>query len=213
MNIFTLLKQRRLRTNLNSKFLSGEISIHELKVHIGILPDWQVAGKDVFENLKKHYEFNIFDDISSRDIPKFRGSLFPPVFLLQKSAVQSKGAHPYIACYIFPRNVLEGGANLHLRSLNKYEQMWAFNIINKTSGRYQDVNSIVIGHSVATLSNPINFNSGFTNPEGLIPNERLRILMIDIGQFILTMYILDNSTNEINSNELKDFIETIKIDA
>ncbi|MEZ2442775.1 hypothetical protein AB6805_13720 [Chitinophaga sp. RCC_12] len=192
--------------------MPDEISILELKINIGILPDWQVAGKDVFEFLKKHYEFNLFDDISPRDIAKFRKSLFPPVFLLQKSAVQSNGAHPYIAGYIFPRNILEGGANLHQVSLNKYEQMWAFNIVNKTSGRYQDVNSLIIGHSVATLSNPISFSSGFTNTDGITPNERLRILMVDIGQFVLTMYILDNSINKITTDELQSFLQTIQID-
>lgn len=209
MNFINVIKHRKLPFKLNIEFEDDHLIVQEFNISIGPLPLWEYSSKEVFNSFKKEFELSVFDDVSPSEAKKIRAALHPPAFILRKGNSKNNNETFYIAGYFVPRIVLNGGSNLHLRSLNKYEQMWASYIV-KTHGRNNEIKSLVIGNSIASLSGPIFFGP-IAEKETTKRHNRLRILMIEMGEYVLICYIIDNPSYGDNEANLADFMNSISI--
>ncbi|WP_202029329.1 hypothetical protein [Galbibacter mesophilus] len=184
---------------------NNRIEIDQIGIGIELSDKFTLADKSDFRNFINDYEFPKNLELSKKDREGFKNELFEPIFTLS----DKENARPIIACYLFNVNDLKGNTNLNIRSITKYELMWAEYILESKNNRRVNVIRVVTNGINGSISENYWFvyKSKSSNSEKL---SRLRIMNLEINDYVLTFYIIDDEQNDLNETELKKFISGIK---
>ena len=205
MNLTKEIKNRKIGFEPKVKVSNNQIEIDQIGIGIELSDKFTLADKSDFWNFINDYEFPKNLELSKKDREGFKNELFEPIFTLS----DKENKRPIIACYLFNVNDLKGNTNLNIRSITKYELMWAEYILESKNNRRVNVKRVVTNGINGSISENYWFayNSKSSNSEKL---SRLRIMNLEINDYVLTFYIIDDEQNELNETELEKFISGIK---
>ncbi|MCM5664002.1 hypothetical protein [Galbibacter mesophilus] len=205
MNLTKEIKNRKNDFEPKLKVSNNRIEIDQIGIGIELSDKFTLADKSDFRNFINDYEFPKNLELSKKDREGFKNELFEPIFTLS----DKENARPIIACYLFNVNDLKGNTNLNIRSITKYELMWAEYILESKNNRRVNVIRVVTNGINGSISENYWFvyKSKSSNSEKL---SRLRIMNLEINDYVLTFYIIDDEQNDLNETELKKFISGIK---
>jgi hypothetical protein len=205
MNLTKEIKNRKIGFEPKVKVSNNRIEIDKIGIGIELSDNFTVADKSEFRNFISDYEFPKNLELSKKDREGFKNELFEPIFTLS----DKENTRPIIACYLFNLSDLKGNSNLNIRSITKYELMWAEYVLESKNNRRVNVKRIVTNGINGSISENYWFvyKSKSSNSEKL---SRLRILNLEINDYVLTFYIIDDEQNDLNETELEKFISGIK---
>ena len=205
MNLTKEIKNRKIGFEPKVKVSNNRIEIDQIGIGIELSDKFTLADKSDFRNFINDYEFPKNLELSKKDREGFKNELFEPVFTLS----DKENTRPIITCYIFNVNDLKGISNLNIRSITKYELMWAEYFLESKNNRRVNVKRVVTNGINGSISENYWFvyKSKSSNSEKL---SRLRIMNLEINDYVLTFYIIDDEQNELNETELEKFISGIK---
>lgn len=205
MNLTKEIKNRKIGFEPKVKVSNNRIEIEKIGIGIELSDKFTVADKSEFRNFISDYEFPKNLELNKKDREEFEKELFEPIFTLS----DKENNRPIIACYLFNVNDLKGNTNLNIRSITKYELMWAEYILESKNNRRVNVKRVVTNGINGSISENYWFayKSKSTNSEIL---SRLRILNLEINDYVLTFYIVDDEQNALSETELEKFKNGIK---
>ena len=206
MNLTKEIKNRKISFDPKVKLSNKRIEIDEIGIGIELSDKLIVADKSEFRNFISDYEFPKNLELSKKDREGFEKELFEPIFTLS----DKENNRPIIACYLFNVYALKGKTNLNIRSITKYELMWAEYILESKNNRRINVKRVVTNGINGSISEDYWFayKSKSNNSEIL---SRLRILNLEINECVLTFYIVDDELKNLSKTELEKFISGIKL--
>tara|TARA_R110002096_G_scaffold252787_2_gene445654 strand:+ start:1369 stop:1992 length:624 start_codon:yes stop_codon:yes gene_type:complete len=207
MNLTKEIKNRKIGFEPKVKVSNNRIEIEKIGIGIELSGKFTVADKSEFRNFISDYEFPKNLELSKKDREGFEKELFEPIFTLS----DKENNRPIIACYLFNVNDLKGNTNLNIRSITKYELMWAEYVLESKNNRRVNVKRVVTNGINGSISENYWFayKSKSTNSDIL---SRLRILNLEINDYVLTFYIVDDEQNALSETELEKFINGIKVE-
>jgi hypothetical protein len=205
MNLTKEIKNRKIGFEPKIKVSNKRIEIDQFGIKIELSDKFTVADKSEFQNFINDYEFPKNLELSKKDREGFKNELFEPIFTLS----DKKKTRPIIACYLFNVSDLKGKTNLNIRSITKFELMWAEYLLESKNNRKVNVKRVVTNGINGSISESYWFvyKSKSANSEKL---SRLQILNLEINNYVLTFYIIDDEQNDLNETELEKFISGIK---
>jgi len=173
------------------------------------LHDWSPNDMNRFKLFIAKYIFPKNEEFSKKDREGIRQNIPTPQILIQREGGTAEGSGPLIAMYLYQKQQLTGDSLLHIRSINKVEQMWVPYFINLSL--FQRINPKVIkgGFYEYCQSSDMEFTYS-SSEESKISAARLRIISFAFNDFVLLMYVFDNSDNELKQDDLNTFAESIK---
>jgi len=204
MNLTRTIISRKLDSEPDLKFLPTQIQIGVINISIEIPSNLTVADKEEFEMFKSNYSFPKNEELRKKDRLEFEKALFPPLFILKN---EDKN-YPKIACYLFNVYSLKGETSLNIRSITKYELMWVEYLVESRNSRRVNVKKFNSNGFDGALSEDYKFN--YRNKGGDEKLTRLRILNLEIRNYVLAFYIFDNEADTLTQESLTELIEGIK---
>ena len=204
MNLTNAIINRKLDSDPELKFLTNQIQIGEIDISIEIPTNLTIADKEEFENFKLNYSFPKNDELRNKDRLEFEKALFPPLFILKNKYRN----YPKIVCYLFNVYSLKGETNLNIRSITKYELMWAEYLVESRNSKRVNVKKINSNGLEGAISEDYNFV--YRSKSGDEKLTRLRILNLEIRNYVLAFYLLDDETDIFSQESLNELIEGIK---
>ena len=204
MNLTKAIINRKLDSDPELKFLTNQIQIGEIDISIEIPTNLTIAEKEEFENFKLNYSFPKNDELRNKDRLEFEKALFPPLFILKNKDRN----YPKIVCYLFNVYSLKGETNLNIRSITKYELMWAEYLVESRNSKRVNVKKINSNGLEGAISEDYNFV--YRSKSGDEKLTRLRILNLEIRNYVLAFYLLDDETDIFSQESLNELIEGIK---
>ncbi|MEP1938565.1 MAG: hypothetical protein ABJK11_03300 [Balneola sp.] len=181
------------------------IKIKDIGISIDLIENFVIAEKDTFKKFKAEYQFPENSELNKKDRESFADAIFEPIFILENS----ENKRPIIACYLFDVRALKGKNNLNIRSINKFELMWTSYLAESKNDRRLNAKRIVTNELNGAISETYRFIYKTKNgSENKLSN--LRILTIEIKDYVLTFYIVDDEKTPLNQTELEKFINGIK---
>ncbi|WP_017734124.1 hypothetical protein [Nafulsella turpanensis] len=200
---------RKLEFEPSADCLNNTIFIKDLDLTIDFGSDWLVSPDERFNEFMNDYIFPAEEDLSKKDRENYKNAIFPPLKIIEKREKKGGTFSPVMVIYLYERKALTGPSNLHIRSINKFEMMWAPYLID-ASGPYRTNPKVfkICGYP-ASLSQIMNFiYKSKDYPDGI--NSRLRTLTIDLAPYVLAFYLIDNTESFVDDIEVKSLIEGIK---
>ena len=205
MNLTKEIKNRKNSFDPEVKVSNNRIEIDQIGVEIQFSDKFIVTDKTEFQELIADYQFPKNTELSKKDREGFEKAIFEPIFTLS----DKENKRPIIACYLYNVYALKGSSNLNIRSITKYELMWAEYLVESKNNRRVNVKRVVTNGINGSLSEDYWFihRSKSNNSELL---SRLRILSLEFGDYVLTFYIVDDEQNALSETELENLINGIK---
>ena len=205
MNLTKEIKNRKIGFEPKVKVSNNRIEIEKIGIGIELSDKFIVTDKTKFQELIADYQFPKNTELSKKDREWFQKAIFEPIFTLS----DKENKRPIIACYLYNVYALKGSSNLNIRSITKYELMWAEYLVESKNNRRVNVKRVITNGINGSISDNYWFihRSKSNNSELL---SRLRILSLEFGDYVLTFYIVDDEQNELNETELENFINGIK---
>ena len=205
MNLTKEIQNRKNTFDPEVKISTNRIEIDQIGVEIQFSDKFIVSDKTKFQELIADYQFPKNTELSKKDREGFEKAIFEPIFTLSDKEYK----RPIIACYLYNVYALKGSSNLNIRSITKYELMWAEYLVESRNNRRVNVKRVVTNGINGSISENYWFvyKSKSSNSEVL---SRLRILSLEFGDYVLTFYIVDDEQNSLNETELENFINGIK---
>ncbi|PCJ94758.1 MAG: hypothetical protein COA50_10205 [Flavobacteriaceae bacterium] len=204
MKLTDQIKTRELKFKPKVEIFENTIELNDIGISIPIPNGFEIDNGGVFDKFKAEYVFPDNSEFSTKDRESFEKVIFPPVFALKKG-----NGRPVIACYLFDVRALKGRSNLHIRSINKYELMWAPYLAKKTNEIPMNAKRIMKNELTGALSTEYGFDYKTKNGTVPIPSN-LRILTYEVVNFVLTFYIIYDNTNNFEQTEIDSFVDGIK---
>lgn len=204
MKLTDQIKIRELKFKPKFEILENTVELNDIGISIPIPNRFTIDDGGIFENFKTEYVFPENSEFSKKDRESFENGIFPPVFTLKKNS-----GRPLIACYLFKAKALKGGSNLNIRSINKFELMWAPYLAKKTNKVPMNAKRISKNELTGALSTEYGFDYKTKNGAEPIPSN-LKILTYEVGKFVLTLYLIYDNTDDLEQTELDSFIDGIK---
>jgi hypothetical protein len=205
MNLTKEITSRKLNFEPQVEISNESIKIKDIGISIDLIENFVIAEKDTFKKFKTEYQFPENSELNKKDRESFADAIFEPIFILENS----KKKRPIIACYLFDVRALKGKNNLNIRSINKFELMWTSYLAKSKNDRRLNAKRIVTNELNGAISETYRFEYKTKNgSENKLSN--LRILTIEIKDYVLTFYIVDDEKNPLNQAELEKFINGIK---
>jgi hypothetical protein len=205
MNLTKEITSRKLNFEPQVEISNESIKIKDIGISIDLIEKFVIAEKDTFEKFKTEYQFPKNPELNKKDRESFVNAIYQPIFILENSGKK----RPIIACYLFDVRALKGKNNLNIRSINKFELMWTSYLAESKNDRRLNAKRIVANELNGAISEIYRFEYKTKNgSENTLSN--LRILTIEIKDFVLTFYIVDDEKNPLNPAELEKFISGIK---
>jgi hypothetical protein len=205
MNLTKEITSRKLNFEPQVEISNESIKIKDIGISVDLIENFVIAEKETFEKFKTEYLFPENPELNKKDRDSFVNAIFQPIFILENSEKK----RPIIACYLFDVRALKGKNNLNIRSINKFELMWASYLAESKNERRLNAKRIVANELNGAISEIYRFEYKTKNgSENKLSN--LRILTFEIKDYILTFYIVDDEKNGLNQAELEKFINGIK---
>ncbi|WP_282124723.1 hypothetical protein [Algibacter mikhailovii] len=205
MNLTKEITSRKLNFEPQVEISNDSIKIKDIAISIDLIENFVIAEKETFKKFKAEYQFPENSELNKKDRESFADAIFEPIFILEN--IEKK--RPIIACYLFDVRALKGKNNLNIRSINKFELMWTSYLAESKNDRRLNAKRIVTNGLNAAISETYQFEYKTNNgSENKLSN--LKILTIEIKDYVLTFYIVDDEKNPLNQAELEKFINGIK---
>lgn len=211
MKFSKVIKIRRIEFDPIVQCMENELYIPLIDTRIKISEGWQEGEKKLFSRFRSDFPISTFCDVNKEEEKKIKKQLFAPLFILERIPMFEQMNSIFIIAYLFRRYALTGKSLLNIKSLIKLEQSWASYIVNIT-GLYNGnkMRKLIIDNHSAFISEPVEFKYTWKHDlEEVV--SRLHILMIDIDDFVLSLYFIDNDNNPISKGDLDVFIDGIVI--
>jgi hypothetical protein len=203
---FLLSRQHGLSSNI--VFENKAIFLQDINAVIE-LRDWIYCKENQFNDFISKYIIPKNDELYKRDRDEIRQNIPTPQILIQREGGRSESSRPLIAMYLYQKSQLTGDSLLHIRSINKFEQMWAPYFVDIVSTKRSNPKIFKKGFYEYCQSGDMEFmynSSDSTKPD----SGRLRILSFAFHDYVLLMYVFDNNDNELKQDDLNVFAESIK---
>ena len=205
MNLTKEITSRKLNFEPQVEILNESIKIKNIKISIDLIENFVIAEKDTFEKFKAEYQFPENSELNKKNRESFANAIFEPIFILENNEKK----RPIIACYLFYFRALKGKNNLNIRSINKFELMLTAYLAESKNDRRLNTKRIVANELNGAISEIYRFEyKTKSGSENKLSN--LRLLTIEIKDYVLTFYIVDDEKNPLNQAELEKFINRIK---
>ncbi|TRZ43121.1 hypothetical protein [Robertkochia solimangrovi] len=205
MNLTKEITSRKLNFEPQVEISNESIKIKDIGISIDLIENFVLADKDTFNKFKAEYQFPKNSELNKKDRESFADAIFEPVFILENSEKK----RPIIACYLFDVRALKGKNNLNIRSINKFELMWTSYLAEPKNDRRLNAKRIVTNELNGAISETYRFEYKTKN-DSKNKLSNLKILTIEIKDYVLTFYIVDDEKNSLNQAELEKFINGIK---
>ena len=211
MNLTNQINIRQLNYKPKVDSQDGKLVISDLGVSINLSSKFRFSPENSFQSFLDNYMFPDNEELNKKDKETYKKVIFPPLKILESCDKTEEGFRPIVLIYLYDREALTGTSQLHIWSINKFEMMWAPYFID-SSGPYRTNPKVLkIDGIPSSLSQALNFNYKSKNhPDGI--SSYLRTLTIDLQNYILAFYIVDNVQNRINDADLQGLIKGIKIE-
>lgn len=203
---FLISRQHGLSENIVIE--NETILLHDINAAIE-LRNWSLYDMRLFNDFISRYIFPKNEEFSKKDREGLRENIPRPQILIQRRDGTSERSRPLIAMYLYHKSQLKGDSLLHVRSINKFEQMWVPYFVNL--GLFQRNNPKVFrrGFYEYCQSSDIEFTYS-TLDDSTANSGRLRIMSFAFSDHVLLMYVFDNVENELNQEGLDLFADSIK---
>ncbi|MBS1635685.1 MAG: hypothetical protein JST26_07155 [Bacteroidetes bacterium] len=165
---------------------------------------WDHIDKQKFRDVVSKYRFPENEEFSKKDWDGIRHNIPEPQVLIQKHD------GPVVAMYLYQKSRLTGDTSLHIRSINKFEQMWLPYFINFKPERRDNPKVYKRQFFEYCQSMDINFKYSFADSQ-FEHEARVRILSFAFNSCVLLMYVFDKGN--LTQDELLVFIENMKDNA
>ena len=139
MNLTKVIKNRKNSFAPEIKVSNNRIEIDDIGVEVQFSDRFIVADKTKFKELISDYQFPENSELGKKDREGFEKAIFEPIFTLS----DNENKRPIIACYLYNVYALKGSSNLNIRSITKYELMWAEYLVESRNNRRVNVKSAV----------------------------------------------------------------------
>ena len=204
LTAFIISRQHGLSRNISVK--NERIHFHDIHTTME-LNEWNIIQTQCFRDFISKYTFPKNEELSKTDSEGIRSKIPEPQVLIQKKIKERTESTPVIAMYLYEKSQLTGDSLLHIRSINKFEQMWLPYFINFRPERRD--NSKVHKRQFFEYCQSTDINFKYTLSDSPLENDgRIRILSFAFNSYILLMYVFDK--NNLNQEELLTFIDNIK---
>ena len=205
MNLTREIINRELNFEPKVEISTNTIKVECVGISISLTDNFAIAEKDTFSRFKYEYQFPENPELSRKDRESFVDAIFQPLFIIKRNG----NNRPLIACYLFDVYALKGKHNLNIRSINKFELMWATYLAESKNNRRPNAKRIKTNGLNGAISDNYQFEYKTKLGSRCTPSN-LRILTLEIKDYILTFYIVDDEENPMNQTELEKFINGIK---
>lgn len=203
---FLVSRQSGLSENIiieNKKILLQDINA-VIELH-----DWSFYDMNRFNDFITKYIFPKNEEFSKKDREEIRQNIPTPQILIQKEGGTSEDSNPLMAIYLYQKARLTGDNLLHIRSINKFEQMWFPYFINL--GLSQRNNPKVFKRIFYEYCQSSDMEFTYSLSEDSDSNSaRLRIISFAFNEHVLLMYVFDKYDNELKQEDLSLFADSIK---
>jgi hypothetical protein len=173
------------------------------------IDDWNFCDANRFENFISKYAFPKNEEFSKKDRERIQQNIPRPQILIQKNCETSEGGSPIIAMYLYQKEHLTGDSLLHIRSINKLEQMWLPYFINVRLFKRGNPRVFRKDFYEYCQSGDIEFTYQFFDAP-TIDSARLRIVTFGFKDHVLLAYAFDKMDNELTQEELNVFVNPIR---
>lgn len=205
MNLTKEITNRKLDFTPRIVISNEQITIEEIGVSIDLMDGYIVADNMAFKNFISDFAFPKNLELNKRNQAGFEKELFPPIFILK-----NKEHHQTtISCYLFNAYALKGQANLNIRSITKFELMWAEYFVESKNNRRVNVKRLVTNEINGSISENYSFVYKIKSSDTEV-SSNLRIMNFEINDYVLAFYIFNNKPNSISNVALEKFISGIK---
>lgn len=204
MKLSDLLIHKKLGQLNNIVFEKNNIIFNDIKAVLS-LNEWSYSELSEFDSFIAKYNFPNREEFKKKDKESVR-ELFPKPQVILKKKKKENEVRVAIALYL--KQTLTGKTLLHLRSINKFEQMEIRYFLDFTKGSINDPKIEKRVFFEFCQSSDILFNYNFT--ENLELNSaRLRIVTLAFNEFIMLLYVFDKNTS-LTQEELDSLINSFK---
>lgn len=203
MKLTSLLIHKKLGQCNNINIDNQHIIFNDINA---ILPlnDWEYAELTEFDEFITKYNFPQKDEFKKKDRDAVRDSFPKPQILLRKH----KNDNIRIALALYEKKTLTGQNLLHLRSINKFEQMEIRYFLKFTIAPINEPKIQKKEFYEFCQSSDIYFDYDFVD-DSKTHSARLRIITIRFDEHILLLYAFDKDEN-LNQSELNSLVESFK---
>src|SRR5690606_26616899 len=206
MKLSDLLIHKKTGQLNNIVFEKKHIIFNDIKAVLS-LNEWNYSEQSEFDSFIASYDFPNREEFKKKDKESVR-ELFPKPQVILKKNEKENEVRVAIALYL--RQTLTGKTLLHLRSINKFEQMEIRYFLDFTKGPINDPKIEKRDFFEFCQSSDILFNYNFIG--NLESNSaRLRIVTLAFNEFIMLLYAFDKNTS-LTQDELDSLINSFKKD-
>jgi hypothetical protein len=206
MKLTDFLISRQYGLSRNISIDHEKIHFHDIQITMKI-KDWNIVEIQKFHDFISRYTFPKNEELKKDDRKGIRSNIPEPQILIQKKTEQLSENSPIIAMYLYEKSQLAGDSLLHIRSINKFEQMWLPYFINFRLER-RDNPRVHKGQLFEYCqSTDINFSYSLSDSQ-LENDARIRILSFAFNSYVLLMYIFDK--DNLPQEEILTFIDNIQ---
>lgn len=203
MKLTDLLINKKFGQCKNIDIESNQIVFNDIKV---ILPlnNWQCADLSEFDNIISKYSFPKKEEFKKKDRDAVRDCFPKPQIILKKNGQNDIR----IALALYPKKTLIGNTLLHLRSINKFEQMEIRYFLKFTSAPINEPKIKKRDFYEFCQSSDIIFDYDFIE-DSKINSARLRIITCGFNDYVLLLYAFDRNET-LDQIELESLAESFK---
>jgi len=206
MKLTEFLISRQYGLSRNISIDNERIRFHDIETTMEI-KDWNIVEIQKFHDFISRYTFPKKEELKKDDQKGIRSNIPPPQILIQKKTERLSENSPVIAMYLYEKTHLTGDSLLHIRSINKFEQMWLPYFINFGSERRD--NPRVHKGQLFEYCQSTDINFVYSLSDSQLENDaRIRILSFAFNSYVLLMYVFDK--DNLPQEELLTFIDNIK---
>jgi hypothetical protein len=191
---------------LSKNFLLNETNVIFKDVNTSIdFQGWGTLDEGRYDDFVSKYKFPDNSEFSKKDRDDIRENIPKPQVLIQKV---ENCCRPIIAMYLYVKSQLTGDSVMHIRSINKFEQMWVPYFFTFQGYRRSNPKVIRKDSFQYCQSEDLNFTYSFTE-ENVNTSARLRILTFSLGDHILMWYVFDREDEKLHQHEIEELINNI----
>jgi hypothetical protein len=129
MKLIDFLISRQHGLSRNISIDNERIRFHDIQMTLEI-KDWNILEIEKFRDFISKYTFPKNEELSKTDRNGIRSNIPEPQVLIRKKIEEQSENNPVIAMYLYEKSQLTSDSLLHIRSINKFEQMWLPYFIN-----------------------------------------------------------------------------------
>lgn len=205
MKLINLLIHKKINQSINISIEKDHIIFNDL-LAILYLNQWKYVDLNEFDSFISKYTFPERKEFKRKDREAVRDYFPKPQILLTKTGQENDIR---VALALYQKKTLTGKTLLHLRSINKFEQMEIRYFIDFKTAPINDPKMQKRNFYEFCQSSDIFFDYNLSD-ETATKSARLRIITISVDDFIILLYAFDKNL-ALGQEELDLLINSFKV--